>query len=160
MRRSPKSRRRSRAESIHHSPRRRRPRLHHAAANRGSVSAFSKRVEKWDRGIDGWPRVRTVDLRREWIQKSGSGPTRRGRGPFCLRRKGWPAPRKRRNARSTSPYVSSLKTEMPVPGTFSRSGGRISSAGVELLIARETLTAEHFIPLSSSGAVSGGQVAA
>lgn len=33
-------------------------------------------------------------------------------------------------------------------------------AGVELLIARETLTAEHFIPLSSSGAVSGGQVAA
>jgi cell division protease FtsH len=33
-------------------------------------------------------------------------------------------------------------------------------AGVELLIAHETLTAEQFIPLRSSGAASGGQVAA
>lgn len=33
-------------------------------------------------------------------------------------------------------------------------------AGVELLIAHETLTAEQFIPLRSSGATSGDQVAA
>ena len=36
--------------------------------------------------------------------------------------------------------------------------GRILDAGVEL-IAHETLTAEQFIPLRSSDAASGGQVA-
>ena len=57
-------------ESIHHSPRRRRARLHHAAADGGSVSAFSKRIEEPNRGIDGRPRLRTADLR--WRRVDGS----------------------------------------------------------------------------------------
>ena len=63
------ARRRSRSEGIHHSPRRWRAWLHHAAAHRGPVSAFSKRVEKSHRGIDGRPRLRAADLRWRCIDR-------------------------------------------------------------------------------------------
>ena len=67
--RSQPARRRSRAESIDHSPRRRRARLHHAASDRGPLSARGQRTEEPDRGADGRPRLRADDLRRRRLDR-------------------------------------------------------------------------------------------
>ena len=81
--------RRSRAEGIDHSPRRRRARLHHAASDRGPLSARGERTEEPDRGADGRPRLRAADLRWRRLdrrrRRPAAGDRDRGRDGHQIR---------------------------------------------------------------------------